>query len=188
MHPGHPAAFVHAGMAPDYLRPTLLTLLSTEAPGGLSRALWGPPNWHALCAGMAWYGMGWGREGRSIPCLCTCARPRRRRRRCRGLAWGAEAYPFPHITLPAVRYDDDNVFLLSLPPSGPPRQAGPVHSPAHIAVIAAAWRSHPHALLNLRRFFGALRRPLPGVFAPMDGRWWCCSRVSHTQPAGCAAT
>ncbi len=38
----------------------------------------------------------------------------------RGLDWGA-AYPFPHVTLPACRYDPDNWFTLSLPQSGPVR-------------------------------------------------------------------
>ncbi|PNH01313.1 hypothetical protein TSOC_012812, partial [Tetrabaena socialis] len=38
----------------------------------------------------------------------------------RGLDW-ADAYPFPHLTLPATRYDEDNWFLLRLPQSGPPR-------------------------------------------------------------------
>lgn len=38
----------------------------------------------------------------------------------RGLDWGT-AYPFPHLTLPAVRYDEDNFFLLHLPQAGPLR-------------------------------------------------------------------
>ncbi|KXZ52480.1 hypothetical protein GPECTOR_9g524 [Gonium pectorale] len=38
----------------------------------------------------------------------------------RGLDW-RDAYPFPHITLPASRYDEDNWFLLSLPQRGPLR-------------------------------------------------------------------
>ncbi|GFR50261.1 hypothetical protein Agub_g12447 [Astrephomene gubernaculifera] len=38
----------------------------------------------------------------------------------RGLNWSS-AYPFPHITLPACRYDHDNWFLLSLPQRGPIR-------------------------------------------------------------------
>ncbi|GAB4824110.1 hypothetical protein N2152v2_011156 [Parachlorella kessleri] len=40
----------------------------------------------------------------------------------KGFDWG-DLYPFPHITLPAVRYDEQNFFILELEPQGTFRQA-----------------------------------------------------------------